>query len=417
MIARSAEFRVFAAIYAVCLVIGQLWKPEVGGVPITTVDILIVGMLPVVILRLHTRLAAYGAIALFLAPNVVIGIAYLNAGTIDALRLLMGLYSCYRLIFPFLLVFCYAEWIGERDRRYCGALLMFALGAHVVFGLVQAAALPNFALDYGPKVVSWDYQEHRLVSTFLDPNLVSSLYYSAVMIMLCRVIVIEETLGFSEKVLLMGSLVAAVLTASRGGALGFAMTFMLLIIASKRLTIIGKIKWVSITVVTVAVLFAVFIEFFGSEFIAKSNRFGLDNWSVAERLVNIAILIKTFLAEPVFGQGFNFLPYLASTDFVSVTGNYADGGLLYLLASGGIWGTIWISVLVISAIRTLTRPALLFYPVVLLVIQSMTTSSMYYPILTIFVVLLALAWDEGPAEFMEAPGAVELEGSGTAVGV
>jgi hypothetical protein len=110
-------------------------------------------------------------------------------------------------------------------------------------------------------------------------------------------------------------------------------------------------------------------------------------------LANLAILASAFARSPAFGWGFNFFPYLTSVNFVMVSGNYADGGVLYLLASVGVVGVINLCVLVWETAKTLTRKQMFLYPIILLVIQSVSTSSMFYPLLTVLIPLLALSMD------------------------
>jgi len=144
-----------------------------------------------------------------------------------------------------------------------------------------------------------------------------------------------------------------------------------------------------------AVVLLAFVAFFGQDFIEQTDRFGASNWSVQERLFNIAVLAGVVGEHPFLGEGFNFLPYLPGNDFVSVTGNYADGGLLYLLASAGIIGMLSILWIVGAVGRCFSRPALFVYPAAMLAIRSTSTSSMYYPLLTVFVALFSLGLDRG----------------------
>lgn len=387
------EFRAIVTAYVVCLIVGQLVKPQFSGTPITAVDLLIVASFPLILLRFRAKPGALVAIAAFVTPNFLFGLNYVASGQISSTEFLMGLYALYRFLFPFLLIFSFARRISERDRSFCLTVLMCGLGFHVVFGIIQAAFIPNFAVKYGPSEVHWDVQQHRLVSTFLDPNLASSLFYAALMGFLCNLARKNGTAKPGMVILMTGATVAAALTASRGGALGFAMIFMVLILEAPALNIRRKVKWVAVSSLVVVMALIVFISFFGISFIQRSNRFGASNWSVEERLINLAILATTFLAHPLFGEGFNFLPYLPSTDFVSVTGNYADGGLLYLLGSSGVVGLVSTVAMLYFAARHLMNRRLLVYPAAMLVVQSTSTSSMFYPLLTLFVTFLALSLD------------------------
>jgi|GEM_PF-1209690 hypothetical protein len=393
---RNVEFRAIVVLYVGCLLIGQMLKPRLGGIPITLIDLLIAGTFPLIVYRMRARLGVYAGIVLFLLPNVLFGLAYLTHGDIDPAGLMVGLYSCYRFLFPLLIVFCYARRIGTDDRAFCLRVLLAGLGFHIVFGILQAATLPNFALQYGPKDLPWDYQENRLVSTFLDPNLVSSLFYGALLALLCHVASAGMPLQRHFVVIMAGAALAAALTASRGGALGFILAFGALVLETSDLSLRKKLKWMFIGTVAAVAVLAAFIAFFGMEFIERTNRFGASNVSVGARLVNLMTLLEVFMEAPVFGRGFNFLPYLPGVEFVMVSGNYSDGGLLYLMASVGLFGLLALTAVVYGAATSFARPRLFLYPAAMLVLQSMTTASMYYPLLTIFVVLFALGLDGYP---------------------
>lgn len=387
------EFRFLVTAYLFCLIVGQMVKPKIGSTPITLIDVVILLMLPIVLLRLRARLSVFLALGIFLAPNVLFGIMYFRLGEIGPKHLLMGFYSCYRFLFPFLIIFAYASRLHEKDKRFCLRLVMWGVWFHLVFGIVQAALVPNFAVRFGPKDVDWDVQGHRLVSTILDPNLISSLFYATVLGVLSRVASTKETVSRRALLTAVAAVIAGALTASRGGALGFSMAFLLLLVEAPRLDVRRKIRWIFVTALSTVVVIGIFFTFFGSAYITRTNRFGASNLSVQERLINIAIDASVFFRHPLFGKGFNFLPYLPSVDFVSVTGNYADGGLLYLLASVGIVGVVAICLILYRASHYFRSPRVLIYPTIMLVIQSTSTASMYYPLLTIFVVLLSLGLD------------------------
>lgn len=395
---RNGEFRALVIAYLICLIVGQFIKPRVGSTPFALIDLVIIGMLPILLLRIRAQLGAFLAMGVFVAPNLIFGIAYYKVGDINAKHLLMGIYGCYRFLFPFLIVFAYARRIDSRDRAFCLRMVIYGVGFHVAFGIIQAAFIPNFAVRFGPKDVDWDVQGHRLVSTLLDPNLMSSLFYAALIGFLARMASVRERTLPSAMFVMISSAVAGALTASRGGALGFAMTFLLLLIESPKLNVRRKVKWLAISGLVAAIAIGIFFSFFGAGYIERTNRFGASNWSVQERLINIAIVGEAFLRHPIFGNGFNFLPYLPNIDFVSVTGNYADGGLIFLVASVGIIGLIAIGAVLVYACRCFSFPRLLVYPAIMLVVQSTSTASMYYPLLTIFVVLLAFGLDVTPVE-------------------
>lgn len=390
----APEFRVLCVAYTACLVVGQLIKPRVASIPLTLIDVLIIGSLPLIALRIRAPLSIYALLVAFLVPNVALGILHHDSAAIDMTRVLMGWYSCYRFLFPILLIFCYAGRLSSADQYFCRRVVAVGLGFHVLFGIFQAAAIPNFALIYGPEDLPWDYQESRLVSTFLDPNLVSSLFTAAILAYLCEARQRSVGVLSGRGVLLIGCAIAAALTASRGGAIGFILTYGLFLIFNRQLSFATRVKWVVLSVVAGVAVIAVFIQFFGMDFIVRTDRFGAGNSSVGARVINLVILLGVFLQDPFFGAGFNFLTYLPDVRFVMTSGNYADGGMLYLLSSVGIFGVLCLAYVFIHAAGRFNNPKVLVYPAILLAIQSMTTASMYYPLLTIFVVLSALALDE-----------------------
>src|SRR5258708_40008776 len=350
-------------------------------------------MLPFIVFRLRASRIALVSLAIFVVPNVLYGVEYWIGGEIDTANLLMGCYSAYRFVFPLLLVFCFKDRLSIQDRRWGLNLLLWGVAFHIIFGLYQSVMLPNFALEYGPEDLPWDYQENRLVSTFLDPNLVSSLFYAAILSILCYIIYQGARLSSRYALVISGSAVVAALTASRGGAIGFIVCLIAMVAGAKTLTIQRKLLWMTVTMLALAAVIGVFVVYFGTDFIERTDRFGASNVSVDARLANLAIFVSAFSRNPAFCLGFNFFPYLTTVNFVMVSGNYADGGVLYLLASLGFVGVINLCVLVWEVAKTLAHKQTFLYPVTLLVIQSISTSSMFYPLLTVLLPLLALSMD------------------------
>jgi O-antigen ligase len=208
-------------------------------------------------------------------------------------------------------------------------LVVFAM-----FGIVQAAFLPNFAQLVYPDsrtAVDWDVQGHRLVSTVLEPNIAGAMLMIGVLVQLSMISTGARVSRWKLVVLLS----ALILTVSRSSALGFMIGVVALFAArglSKRLLRVGAV---------VGGLFVLALPKIISLAIAY-QKFDLSTESSAgARVFAWLRAIRVFSDHPIFGVGFNTYGYVAERygwERLGAAAYGSDGGLLFIAAMTGLVG-------------------------------------------------------------------------------
>jgi O-antigen ligase len=204
--------------------------------------------------------------------------------------------------------------------------------AFATFGIFQSIFLPGFAqmVDPGSELyLDWDPQGHRLVSTFLDPNLAGGLIMIGLLVMLALV-------SFGERVApwKLGVLVTAiVLTVSRSSILGLLVGSLVIVAArglSRRLVRVGAV---------IAVLVLPFVPLI-LRFAGEYGRFTLEGSALA-RVVMWARAIEIIVDNPVLGVGFNTYGFVQEAYGYEAVGRASftlDGGLLFAAVMTGMVG-------------------------------------------------------------------------------
>ena len=201
-----------------------------------------------------------------------------------------------------------------------------------VFGMVQAAFLPNFAFivypELGPR--EFDAQRNRLVSTILDPNIMAAMIGVVLLVQLSR-------MAFGVKVatwkpLLLAS--ALLLTLSRGGLFSFGVGA-LVILAVKGVTKgFAKLGAIVIGLMLLALPWLI-------PFANQYARFTFSDDSALARLITWQRAIGAFLESPWFGIGFNtygFVQEHRGFERLAAQSYSAEGGLLFIAVMTGIVG-------------------------------------------------------------------------------
>jgi O-antigen ligase len=207
------------------------------------------------------------------------------------------------------------------------AVLVFA-----GFGIFQALLLPGFAQMVYPDAAvgtDWDYQGHRLVSTFLDPNFAGALIAMVLLVAIARL-----AYGAPEPLwrpLLL--LLALAMTVSRSSVLGFLAG--LAVIAAAR----GPSRRVLRLLLVSGLLMLPALPFLIS-YAATLNKFTVDASALA-RLSAWVRGIEVFADNPIFGVGFNAYGFVQRAYGYDISGASAfglDGGLLFIAVTTGLVG-------------------------------------------------------------------------------
>jgi O-antigen ligase len=222
-----------------------------------------------------------------------------------------------------------ADRAGELWRAVEHMLVIFA-----VFGIVQAAFLPNFAQMVYPDsrtAVDWDVQGHRLVSTVLEPNIAGAMLMIGVLMQLSLI----STGARVSRWKLIVLLAALVLTVSRSSALGFLVGIGVLFVArglSKRLIKLAAAVSV-LVLLALPKIIALAIAYQKFDLSAES--------SAGARVFAWLRALTVFADHPIFGVGFNTFGFVAERygwERLGAAAYGSDGGLLFIAAMTGIVG-------------------------------------------------------------------------------
>lgn len=210
------------------------------------------------------------------------------------------------------------------------ALLLIA-----AFGIVQSVFLPNFAFVIYPgarRVLDWDPQGNRLVSTVLEPNIISGMFAIVLLVQLARLAFRVETPIWKPTLLF----AALVLTLSRSGMLAFCVGSLLV------LGVRGMTK--GVLKLGVAILILLLVA--SPKLVAFANqfaRFGITDESALARVVTWQRALAVFIENPWFGIGFNtygFVQDHRGFERLGTSSYSAEGGLLFIAVLTGLVGLI-----------------------------------------------------------------------------
>lgn len=221
-----------------------------------------------------------------------------------------------------------------------------------VFGLIQAAFLPDFAFVLHPDAipsVDFDLQGHRLVSTFLDPNIAAG--YILIFTLLALSFWIHGHTRWLGAFLLFGAALFA--TLSRGAVLGLAIGIVVLLARKgfpwKR-AMWGMLAFSCLVYFMYPIL---------KEQIQDANRIALSDPSALSRIQDWAIAVEIVVANPIMGIGFDTLGYVLPHFGIireSATAFAISGDLITIVVLTGIVGLalyLWIYVDIIQGLSRL----------------------------------------------------------------
>jgi hypothetical protein len=200
-----------------------------------------------------------------------------------------------------------------------------------LFGMVQAAFLPNFAQMVAARGSDWDEQGHRLISTVLEPNIAGVMLMIGLLVQMARISVGASVRWW--RVLVLSAALA--LTLSRSAVVGMFFGLLVILLAaglSRRLVRAMIAAWVIVALVSPFLV----------RFLMSYGKFSVGEGTSAGARVLVWVQTLHMVGEhPVFGIGFNTYRYALEYYGFGVIGpsSYgAEGGLLFVLALTGVVG-------------------------------------------------------------------------------
>lgn len=346
--ASGAEVRLGVALQAalLLLIVGNLVRIPVfttgGGeraVPLLFNDI-VVGVfitLAAVAAIVHQRLRL-DAVALFGLGFAAVGglsaVAGVSRFGLTITELVVALAFLARWLMYYALYIAAINTLRRRDVMPVWRALETCVLLFAGFGIVQAAFLPDFALIIYPEsrpTLDWDAQQHRLVSTILDPNYAGALI---MMVLLTQIAMVACGRKVSSWKLLV--LVAALLlTLSRSSLLGFALGIAVIVLArglSRRL--LAMLAGAGVVVLAALPQLIRFAD--------QYHKLDVDA-SALGRLVSWAHEWTVFTEHPIFGIGFNSWGAIQRRhgwEAVAAASFGVEGGLLFIAVLTGAVGLL-----------------------------------------------------------------------------
>lgn len=256
---------------------------------------------------LSRRVAGAGAILLFAGWALVTLLAgawrfNLSAGK----TMVSGLYLARWVAYAFFYFAAYEAAVDRQSARKMVRWLVAGGMAFAAFGLAQAVLFPvNFALWMHPGArpyIDYDPQGHRLVSSFLDPNL------AAGYILIWALVALSLYLhGFKRWLWPFVLFVVALLaTLSRGGVFGFVVGALFLFKTGRS----RRGRMLKAGLVTAALALALYPLLAAG--IQRAGRFNLSSGDkLAMRVLWWRNDLAMVAANPMTGVGFNTLGYVS----------------------------------------------------------------------------------------------------------
>ncbi len=259
----------------------------------------------------------------------------------------------------------------------------------VALGLLQYFFYPALINLY---YLGWDEHLMRLFGSFLDPNFSGAF----IALFIFFVFTLKDRLPFDIKVsyiVLALSLVALVLTYSRGAFLMLLTGALVYSLINRNFKIIGGLLLSSILI-----------------FLILSPKFNMEGTnllrtaSIFQRIESVKEGKEVFLKNPVLGVGFNTFRYARekygfedkSKFGPSHSGAGVENSLVFVLATTGILGLVSYSYLLlsmfklgVSEIKKNKLGLLLVVSLSGLVVNSLVINSLFYSFLLIWIFVLA----------------------------
>lgn len=369
---------------SLALLIGQMIKVPLGTESVQIIDLVIVLQFAWIICDVFAKtltqtvkpalLFSVFFLMFWCVFSLLYGLLYVAAEKIQYGDLVKSLMGAARFIYPVVL----SAYLLSMRMSYEGATMslriLYVVACFVIlFGVFQSFFIENFAIRFGPDY-NWDIQGKRLVGIFLDPNLAAS-FCSAFVIFSMTLLYFNVLSKMLVVFGLYAAVIATFLTLSRGGIIGLFFALLVFMILYKKSivkilrpsTLIGFIFLCTVIVVLI-------YKTYSLSFLIDANRFGFSNESALNRFANVSALFDLFFDYPFFGDM-----------FYGFSGNYIDGGILFLLASLGVFGITVLALFLVIYLRQIQLPVRMWLPItVMFSIQSLATSTIFYPLIVCY---------------------------------
>ncbi|MBP9817997.1 O-antigen ligase family protein [Candidatus Shapirobacteria bacterium] len=246
---------------------------------------------------------------------------------------------------------------------------IFSLGiiSNLIFGFIQYIIWPDFTVF---KSFNWDPHLYRLVSTYFDPTFTALIYLLFIIFLFFK-----SKLRITDYGLLITSYLALSLTYSRS-------TFLSLAIVA---FVVGKyLKKPSLgPLVTVLVIATVLLL---PRFPGEGTKLERDS-SIRAKIVNYQEGFSLFTKHPMFGVGYNNLPFVrtyVNSSSHAISG--FDSSLLTILTTTGILGIVPFILGIIELYKNSSN--IRKFSLLAVLVHSLFANSLLYPWILIFLALI-----------------------------
>lgn len=289
---------------------------------------------------LRPLITRFSAFALWSAITLPLNAVFLHIGASQVA--FSGLYLLRWIEYFILAVAAYdvASITADERRRIAKWLFVGAL-VFAIFGIIQAATLPDFALLLNPDAkpyIDYDPQGHRLVSTFLDPNIAAG--YLVLFAILAFSLHISGNPRWFPVFLILTA--AVLLTLSRGGVLGLVVGLVSLTVWRRRggRTLVAAMGTVG--------LVALVVYPFISPYLTSLQRISVTDESAMMRVQDWIAALSMIRDKPLTGIGFNTFGFVAPAYGLEREGGMAFGFpgdfLLILTLTGAIGFALYLRI-------------------------------------------------------------------------
>lgn len=245
-------------------------------------------------------------------------------------------------------------------------IFLLSIIANIIFGLIQYFIWPNFTYF---DVNNWDPHLYRLVSSFFDPTFTGLIYLFFII-----KIFLDKKIPYRWPLLII-SYIALALTYSRSTYLSLIFAFAFISFKSKKISIF---------------LFSLLL--IGGTIFLLPRQPGegtkLERTSsITAKIENYQEGLQLFAKSPIFGIGYNNLPFVRQTNnkFSHANGGF-DGSLLTILTTTGIIGGTLFGLgfkKIFTNANLITQSCF-----IALFIHSIFANSLLYPWILIFLILI-----------------------------
>ena len=309
----------------------------------------------ITIFKTNTPLIGFTSLGLFsLLLNMQIGLLPI---------ILSSLYLA-RLIAYLTIIHLLPELITLKQAR---PYILLTIITTILLGIAQYLLIPLLEPLF---ILGWDRHAYRLVGTHLDPNF-TGLLYTLALIWIINHLLKHHKHPYIHWTTTLGLIVVIMLTYSRS-------TYLALVTST---TWILKHKVTPKIIATSVILFIIAL-------LLLPQRFGegtklLRTSTINARISNWQDALQLIQQKPLFGHGFNTLKYIQPNAQHNTTRSNSqsgyDNGILTLLATVGIFGTMQFLWFIANLISSSPNKKLITASLIAIFTHTMFLNSLLYP--------------------------------------